>query len=306
MSQLCSVSITSINIDLTYCLKELVNKNQSLYSVELINCTNYLSLNEQFFEQLDDSIVGLKRINLSNNNATIKDVPSLCHFMLLIAKNHAVDFSKNPLFFNKIPAQKDKVQKMLAEQMAIDEFDYNQLDIIPTEEINLSDTFLGSDSSNKNLFFSIFKQIFSKKKNQLNHIDLSLNLLTTLDSSFLDSNCTFFETIMVNNPTSNLKINLSNNLLRGIELLRLVQYGNFLTSHDDDYMSPGPYKNRLDQNTEIRLERCQLYVDLSNNCIDLTEFNKYSLSMITKCFNYRNFIMGMMDHIDDRILQKNF
>lgn len=46
MSQLCSVSITSINLDLTYCLRELVSKNQSLHSIELINCTNYLSLNE--------------------------------------------------------------------------------------------------------------------------------------------------------------------------------------------------------------------------------------------------------------------
>ena len=130
----------------------------------------------------------MKKFNLSNNNATIKDVPSLCHFMLLIAKNHCVDFSKNPLFFNKIPVQKEKVRKVLQEQMAIAEFDYEQLEILPTEEINLSDTFLGSDSSNKNLFFSIFKKIFCTKKNQLNHIDLSQNLLVTLDPLMSDSN----------------------------------------------------------------------------------------------------------------------
>ena len=49
-----------------------------------------------------------------------------------------------------------------------------------------------------------------------------------------------------------------------------------------------------------------MYIDLSNNCIDLTEFNKYSLAMISKCFNYRNFVMSMIEPIDDRVLQKNF
>jgi hypothetical protein len=63
---LCSISIVSIKIDdLSGFITAILDCNTQLSSLELINCTEQLILNERFFQQNQDQLIGLENLNLS-------------------------------------------------------------------------------------------------------------------------------------------------------------------------------------------------------------------------------------------------
>jgi hypothetical protein len=63
------ISITSIMVhDLPIFIKLLITQNANIESIELVNCSKQLVLNDAFFELLGENLKMMK-LNLSDNNA---------------------------------------------------------------------------------------------------------------------------------------------------------------------------------------------------------------------------------------------
>ena len=63
------ISITSILIsDLPMFIKKLITENVNIDSIELVNCSKQLLLNQAFFDLLSERVFGFS-LNLSENNA---------------------------------------------------------------------------------------------------------------------------------------------------------------------------------------------------------------------------------------------
>lgn len=151
------VSISYIKIkDLSGFFTTLLNLNSQMNSIELVNCTDRLVITQSFFHQSQKTLIGLDTLNFQGNNAQLVDEQTFCHFIIMLLKNKNVNFSKNPLFKNRILTNfvrqgdvMNRVKELFAQQE-------NQT--IDLETLNLSETFLGINPDNELIFFKAMAQ----------------------------------------------------------------------------------------------------------------------------------------------------
>ena len=206
--------------DLQKFICNLKIQNDQLSRLELINCSDSFEMGLQMIKCLD----GINHINLCRNQAKVTTEEEIQGLILLMARCDHIDLSENPLFKNVIQPtpNADKPKDSLDDFLSL-------LTDLPTifqcSQANLSDTFLGINPSNLNLFLVLLSTSLRQKRFKLQNLNLSKNFIETFyfkqnmllkEEGKGESN--FLKELVLNNESEGLALDLSGNYLRAEEV----------------------------------------------------------------------------------------